>query len=335
MSWYKRIHIADDMPLDPDAWQYYNPDQSHRLEKDKPLVRSPFGNRMVYQPQKQEDIESKYRGVHGTQDFDLACMYANNFASPQDHPVVLQFTTHQQIHKDIDANTKDYDNLYEIISENNNANRVASLPFNKRQVENLMEELSNYDNMNYENEEIRNIDENIFQTAQNDHPNAIISYFRDQYKDRAAFFFYRDFLVPLINQGIVKDERWKTYVINQVRFHESVSDDQIIAVYQITPWKDLSNTRGGYNIEDENKEFPGYEVADIHEDFEFSPTRKQVWRTNNPYLFEFPSYYHGTTASRAKTALPTLARVFDSMMGGTITDQPKMAISWYGRRKND
>lgn len=313
MNWFTNIKKA--MPLSPDAWEWH--EKNHRLQRDKEVVKLPWGtfkNRNI----SRDELKQNYQGVHATiNQFDLAAVYANNIGTPQDPPIVLEFVSPQQIEKDIDASHVDYDGILREIKDDEESREVAFQPYDRDAVDNLMDNLRQIDMMN-ESEMVDGVAEMIFENAKNYHPSSVVSYFRDQYDYEAPFFFYRDFLMPLFHERGTMDTRWHAYVVNQVRFMSPVHDYQIVGIYLITPWKDVGQTPYGHDPETDEEDFvdeEGYQRTSIYNNqgFDFTPSSKQIWRSNNPYLFNFPTYYHGTSLSRARQALPEMHRILDSI----------------------
>jgi hypothetical protein len=312
MNWYNRSKFA--MPLDPGAWSRH--EKTHRLLKDMPTIKTPMGT-FRNQVSPQHELERRYHGVHATVDsLQLAALYANNISSPQDPPVVVQFSAHQQPELDVDSEFDSFGGLMEAVQDDEEAREIGTQPYNREDVEALMRNIELMYVYGGDEEIIEDVNELIARQARTDHPSAITRYFRDQYREQAPFFFYRDFLMPLFQKRGNMDDRWMGYVINQVRFHDPIHDEQVIAIYVITPWKDRSNDREFDPNETEGTDPEGYENVSLHGNwgYDFEPSYELAWSASNPYLFEMPSFYHGTSTSRAMQALPQFGSIFRQIM---------------------
>ena len=319
MNWYKKIAA-----LEPGAWDWYGTEQTHRIVQDKPYVNSPFGGGLIYQKTRpKEELESDYYGVHVTQDPKLAAIYANNFAITEDPPVVIEINNTQKWEIDIDA-IKDMLDANTIQSEWIDSNLDYSVRDEMRRtpkdkkievINSIMNDISDldfgYDEDQNEWEDVADI---ISRNAKRRFPSAFIEYWRHFYGENAPKAFHNYFILPMyFNKGKL-DNRWQGWIINQMRFMEAVPESQITAIYTLEPFSlELSKE---YNESDEektdenNKKMYGYEDLDYG-----SPHLTEIWRRQQNQLFPqvFDIYYHGTTLSRAKAALPELISVLNKI----------------------
>ena len=324
MNWYKiNIKIA---ALEPGAWDWHGDEKTHRIVQDKPYVNSPFGGGLIYQkPRPKEELESDYFGVHVTQDPKLAAVYANNFATPEDPPVVIEINNTQKWEIDIDA-IKDMLEIETIKSEWIDSNLDYSIrdeirktpKENKIEVINsIMNDISDLDiGYNDDYNEWEDIADIVSRNAQRKFPSAFIEYWRHFYGDNAPKAFYNYFILPMYFNKSKLDDKWKGWFINQMRFMEPVPESQVTAIYTLEQFSlELSK---GYNDDNEeqddeeqgNKKMYGYEDLDYG-----APYLTEIWRRQENQLFPqvFDVYYHGTTLSRAKAALPELISVLNKI----------------------
>jgi hypothetical protein len=127
MNWYNRSKFA--MPLDPGAWSRH--EKTHRLLKDMPTIKTPMGT-FRNQVSPQHELERRYHGVHATVDsLQLAALYANNISSPQDPPVVVQFSAHQQPELDVDSEFDSFGGLMEAVQDDEEAREIGTQPYNR------------------------------------------------------------------------------------------------------------------------------------------------------------------------------------------------------------
>jgi hypothetical protein len=306
MNWYKKISMG----LDPNAWQMH--DSTHRLSRDQPLVRTPFGT-IIQKQRSKEELEKDYAGVHASQSAEMAAVYANGMATPEDPPVVLEIITSQKWEPDIDAQ-----NLYMDYS-----GWIGYLPYsveeklkeegiNEDVIRDIMDDFDNIDT--YDENDNANADASdiIFQNNQKKYPSAIIEYYDSQYGDKAEWAFYNTFILPLVYAEGNIDANLDAWMVNQMRFMQEIPDEQVVAIYTF----DLFSTEMSQNYEEEERDESGRLKFDYEDLMSGSPRLEQVWAMpKQEALFPgvFDTFYHGTTKTRALKALPSLSNVLQRL----------------------
>jgi len=337
-NWLQKIS----MPLDPGAWSYE--ESPHRLQQHQPFVIMPgFGTGgytyKIPQPQDPTKLEKDYYGVHVTQNFNLASIYANNRATKDDPPVVIELATDKQWEPDVDAiktlditnyadeKIKEIEGLEEQIQKFQASGQVDWEYITEvfSEVED-MQDIDDY--YGWENEELltETVSEELAKNVKKIAPNIVADFFLSFYGTAdskqlkfefyipeylRAFYYY--YLVPLFYGG-AHDNRLDAYFIDQMRFMEAIEDEEIIAVYQTEWWKDeIYDPYRGFQEEEpepEEQDEEGRTLLDLEEVMYFSPSSKAIWES--PYTEQIKrnpqvqTYYHGTSLSRAKKALPNL-----------------------------
>ena len=316
MNWYSKIAA-----LEPGAWDWHT--QTHKIVQDKPYVNSPFGGLIYQKPRPKQELESDYFGVHVTQDPKLAAVYANNFATPEDPPVVVEISNTQKWEIDIDAvkNMFDAETVKsEWLDRNldyNIRNIISKTPKNKKidVIEQIMDDIADLDTGgDYEDyDSWEDVADVISRNAQRKFPSAFIEYWRHFYGDNAPKAFYNYFILPMyFNKGKL-DNRYQGWFINQMRFMEPVQESQVTAIYTFEPFSlELSREykEDKEQVDENNKKMYGYEDLDYG-----SPHLTKIWeRQQNQLLPQvFDVFYHGTTLSRARAALPELMSVLNKI----------------------
>jgi hypothetical protein len=304
MNWFKRISMG----LDPNAWDMHG--TQHRLVNDLPIVDTPFG----IIPQKTrslEDLEKDYKGVHTTQSIQMAAIYANDIATPQDPPVILEITTPQQWFPDIDVS-------HHFL---NYSDWLGYLPYNvkeKLEEEGVKEEviediMDDFERIDLEPEEPDIYDDAgdiIFRQNQRKFPSAVIEYYDSQYEDRSVWAFYNTFILPLVyNQGYM-DANLDAWLINQMRFMNEIPDEQVVAIYTFPIF---SSEISHEESEIDERGRPKWDYEELTYGI---PEMREVWRRPKQYLLfpeAFDIFYHGTTRNRALQALPSLSGVLQNI----------------------
>lgn len=315
-NWYVKIAF----PLSPDAWDKH--ENTHRLRKDLPAVNTMFG-RIPQKLRPQEELEKDYRGVHVTKDINIAAVYANGIASIDDPPVVLEIATNQRYEHDIDAiedgldfgiiagwieDYLDYDIVEKIKEDLGNGIDLYEI------IEEIMQDISNIEIYNDSMSESFDFSDQLYQSGRNINPSALIEYFEDYYRhENSTKAFYEKFILPMYYGEGSPDMNIIAYMINQMRFMNDVPDTEIVSIYTFDKYKE--GEIGDAYMEDYEEYNEEGEYVPTIEDLDYGLNVKKVWQ--NPQLELLPEYfdiyYHGTTVSRAKMALPGLSRILDNI----------------------
>jgi hypothetical protein len=319
MNWYKITKLS---ALDPEAWQLYD-QTSHRLDVDKPFTVIPrigptgkLENFKLPQPQKsQQELGERYKGVHATKSKEIAALYANNFATKEDPPVILEFATYQHFYTDIDADlSHNMDNVIESIKYDLKdvwkkwVSRIRK-GFSRLSVRRMMNEIKDLDNYMDQGEQPEDLYEVISQQNQSLNPSEIVNYFDYYYESKAEQEFYNKFLLPVFLEQGYLDPNIQSWLINQMRFMEPIPESQIVGIYTFELFAhDFSDV--DYEEQSDYDE-SGRMIMSRFDDYDIPFTT--IWQDKQMGLIPLETYYHGTTLSRAKAALPQLANVLEGV----------------------
>ena len=328
MNWY---NLSKKSALEPDAWQWH--ENTHRLLRDMPTVKTPFGT-IPQKVKPQQDLAQDYQGVHATQDIQLAAVYANSLATPEDPPVIIEITNTQAWENDIDAINDALDSGiifddwfghldYDIQDAIKNRGRRDI----EDVVSDIMDDIANIDLTGYDDDDwdgSQGVSDVISSNAKRKWPSSFMEYWQHYYGDKAVLAFYHYFLEPILEGSNEVDTRYKGWMVNQMRFMNPVPEEQISAIYTFQPFEDEINDDWKEDSDEENEEEDNYKQKLTYEDLDYggiSPTK--VWQnTTTSHLFPeaFDTYYHGTSLSRAMVSLPGLQNILRR-----ISPQPKTA----------
>lgn len=332
--WALKEPDSKDMPLDPDAYAYEG--SPHRLLQHQVIVNTPYGR--IPQPQDAKNIEDLYRGVHATQSFDLAAVYANNRATAQDPPVVIEFTTQQRFQPDVDALNYEMEGITERIKEIEGLEAAikrweTTKKPNWRYLKSVFKEVESmsYDD-NFESPEEIDWDASdyIADRAKRLLPADVAEFFKTHYPEddekqkmfkfyvpRYLRAFYEQYLRPLFLGG-EWDNRLLSFMQNSMRFMDPINEEEILAIHQVerfnpTPYNPWEPPDSEDEEEPEDEEGPWYDRRDEEGremipddslyDSTWSPTSSILWESPKRPTNKDPVYYHGTSLSRAKQAL--------------------------------
>jgi len=303
MNWYKKIS-----QLDPSAWKKH--EHTHRLLKDMPVVKTPFG-KIHQEVRPEEDLEKDYFGVHSTPSMDLASIYANNLGSFDNPPIIFEISTTQKWDIDVDAIMDGFDEVVAIDGEMDIVERIENAENINDEVGDIMDEISNMEIYDADYESDNDFSDAISEKAGYKHPRVIVDYFLKYYSDPVQGF-YQKFILPLwFGKGDL-DDTYKAYFVGQQRFTKPVTFQEITAIYTVYPYE--YEFRHGYsedekeNYNEEGKYMPDYE------DVDYGLETVLLWQNPQAQLFPniFEVTYHGTNAERAKQAFPQLSKQIDS-----------------------
>ena len=337
MNWYSALKLA--MPLDPNAHSFYGPGQIHRLPQhsgfDQVLdprsgkVRN-VPSRNQYTPEQQAEINELYSGVHATQSPELAAVYANNNATPDDPPVILGFISDEQWQPDADAfvdppDPRDWKSTIEDLVPN--LAKLARMPFNPETAEEVMTEVSSYYPMEDHYETGNDLLNDLAHQQGRDGIQFIPQFYEHYYGAQALEHFWHDFIVPVFSMGGT-DPKLFAYAVNQMKFKEAIPDEKIVMIGTTERFNTDYADDEEFDPTDWDEEFSGPvpEVDDrnrriqddegrlnvYYGDDEFTPHVQWVWK--NPQIANNAKlYYHGTVKSRALQALPQHAAIIQQI----------------------
>lgn len=314
MNWYK---IA--MALDPNAWEYE--ENPARLTEDKDYVVVPAGGRKYKVPQKPQNLENKYKGVHFTDAKELAAIYACYKSSLQDPPVLIELDPVDfQKEPDIDA-ALDQRLTFYLEEKKKEWNAILeSSATNEEKFDAIIEDLDG-DNMDWGNsDDISDVGDVVIEGNQSTPPILLETYFRKFTPEQAL-----QQVQEILNGNI--PSQLMIEAINQYRIMQPVGGQRVKAIYQI-PLMDFSIevNESSYlydGMEDEELEEKGYKkvgddvyteegkLVPRYEDLGYSDwiSMKPLYVNNQmsfPQFSSEESTWHGTSLSRAKRAFPDL-----------------------------
>lgn len=324
----KQVEIFDNgakaMPLDPNA--YATEPTPHRLLTHMDSAPSPWGGVRIPQPQDPKEIEQLYAGVHASQSIALAAVYANNRATPDDPGVVIEFATGKQWEPDVDAMNHYIDYIHEKVEEIDGL-REAITKFEEigdidwQYVEEVFDEIESDDEWpELEREWSEDVNDHLQWQSERGTLSSLADFFKTYYKDdesqrkfdfeppRYIKGFYEWYLVPLFTGGQM-DARIDGWFKNQMRFMESIGEEEILAIYKVErynpelydPWDADSGAEEYRETDDEGRQLIPKDEVDYWE-----PSLSTLWEAPNAQTVRaknIPVYYHGTSLSRAKQAL--------------------------------
>ncbi|MFA5418607.1 MAG: glycosyl hydrolase 108 family protein [Bacteroidales bacterium] len=319
------------MPLDPNAHQY-DP-FTQRLTRHKNVVYTPYG--AIPQRQDPDEIQQLYSGVHVSMSPDVAAMYANNKATPEDPPVVIELATWQHWEPDVDALELYIDHIYETIrSIPGLAENIKQFEKNKqidwKYVRDVFDEIALTDDYDFaEPENSNDVNDTISNNAQNNRVSDVSQFFKLFYREenpqqqllgfqapRYLVGFYEWLLVPVLTGKGTIDARIRGWYMNQMRFMSPIEEDKILAIYKVTPYNtEIVDRFGEDETDDEFSEVDeqGRERITLDEISYWSPRKTLIWESPNAERIrstKIPVYYHGTTQRRAKQALNGISDIY-------------------------
>jgi hypothetical protein len=237
---------------------------------------------------------------------------------------------HQKEINIIDGETNNYklndDDFYEHCKNklDYNIKDELSKGVTKKKLKAIMTDLENLDMWDYDQENnVDDVAEYIALNSRNNHPRAITSYFRTAYPGNEEKAFYEKFLLPFLYNKGAADLKFISYIVNQMRFTQDIPESEIYAIYVI---ERFSSEIKPYNEEDddideENEDGDDQEDTLVNYDYDdlenssIKYNSKKIWQNMQLQLLPnvFETYYHGTTLSRAKQALPELSNIMNKV----------------------
>ena len=234
------------------------PDQParHRLQKHRPQK---FMNAIIPPSTMTQEEADLYFGVHTTESFDRAAIYANNFATAENPPVVLTIDTdYYEEHSDIDAKIGMFGDIIRIKLQDRNdiveaAQNVLSGEEDGDELEALLEEEENYE---YGDEDpIMSVSEAIVQDS-----NFSLSIFNEVYLDDIE----KARAILDSTQGNAP-EKILAKAGDQYRYKHEIPLVSILKAVKFRPWNDNPITEEEYEaIEDGDEKV--MEELDMHYD---------------------------------------------------------------------
>jgi lysozyme family protein len=315
------------MALEPGAYQ--TDPTPHRLMTHLPSVPSPWGGMRILQPQDPKELEELYAGVHASTSSNIAAIYANNRGTKNDPPVVIEFATTQQWEPDVDAMNHYIDYIHEKILEIPELRETVE-EFEKNNtvdweyINDVFEEIeSDTEWPDFDRESSDDINEHLQENAQRGTLADLAEFFKMFYAEegdpkqqtfdfhvpRYLVGFYEWYLVPLVTGQGTMDARIDAWFMNQMRFMEPITEDEILAIYEVTrynselyePWNPDTGEEDYRETDDEGRQLISLQDIDYWE-----PTLSTIWESPNADAIRkksIPIYYHGTSFSRAQKAL--------------------------------
>ena len=313
MNWYK---ILKAMPLDPNAWK--NDPDPHRLSKDQDYVVSPYGG-VIRQKQDINKLEKIYKGNHLTFSPIVAAIYANNKASKNDPPVIIEVDV-SNLEKSADADAsidysldiylsdkiKDWSEILEKLDENE---------INIDEFDDAIKKTFEND-IDYMDESEEDLIDFIYQQNK-PLPNDIVE---DEISSLDGYDLEK-FIRKIVNEGI--PEEWAIKSINQFKVMNEIDLDRLKGIYKV-PFVDFNKRFKGNidSLDEEELEYYDYEVVKDKngDDLLINSEGRMVlddemlaydgWFEMSPiYLndkIEGESAWHGTSLERVKKAFPNI-----------------------------
>jgi len=331
-TWLQKMAKVKPMPLSPDA--YSSDTQPHRLQRHQETTPMPWGMGRIRQPQNADQIKDLYSGVHASEDFDLAAVYANNKATAGDPPVVIEFATQQRWRNDVDASHVMIDDINDRVMEIDGLAEAMQQyeetgEIDEEFISDTFEDIENqqYDDMFGDNDYGQDYDltDELSSRARRIHPSQLAEYYNKYYSENPARAFFRNYLVPLFKREGIEANIFG-FMVNQMRFMEPIEDEQIVAVYRVDrfnpeifdPMKHDFENDEQPELDEEGRQWVGMDEA-----YYFSPQSGAQLIYESPIAEDLRTngniFFHGTTLARAKKALTTLE------MGDTVTASSKIA----------
>lgn len=328
MNWYKKA-----LALDPQA---YKTEQSPaRLQQHMDSVKTPFGT--ILQPQKEEELDAYYRGVHFAFTPEHAAMYACGKATAEDPPVVIEVDA-SGLKQEADADAMlAKDVIYYLEEKQTTWNQILQSGEDKETIaEEIYQDVDN-DNQGWERDsDARDVNADVMlQKNMAIPPSIILDMIQGKMADQII-----SFIDGLLSGDIPEEMLIKA--VGQMRVNKKIDSTRVRAIYQV-PWIDFSTSieTGLYDVDEEYLEEKGWhkdgdevknengQIIPDYESLEYDQwlTLTPLYKNNQMSFEEFygeTSVWHGTTLSRAKIAYPELLTDNQTILAATN--------SWFKRR---
>jgi hypothetical protein len=296
--------------LDPRAWE--NELNPARLRQHQDIAWTPYGK--VHQRQNQKELEEKYSGVHFAFTPELAALYAENKATKDDPPVLIEiYKQDLPMKADVDAEA-DESLKYYLIDKKTELQNILNLNIeDKEKIDLIFNDLED-DNMGWQTDGT-----DLIQEHQTIPPVAISNYLREN-QDRIL-----QIVQSLIAGNIPED--LKIAVIGQFRVMHPIISGRVKAIYLI-PFVKIDEDMGKdpWEMSDEEIEEEGWQKNDkgeiVDEDGRLIISAESImyhsWLNMNKIyedkqmnlpgmeIDDSNTVWHGTTLGRAKQAFPDL-----------------------------
>lgn len=303
MNWYKKSK-----DLEPGAWK--GDPNPHRLPRHQDFAKLPWGS--MRQRQDPNVIEEYYHGIHLTDSFELAAVYANSKSSQEDPPIVIElYRSGLKELPDADAieTTNDVRDVIQYSELKNILLSESSVEEKEEQIQNLFDD-PYFD----DSSEAMDPSDIIVQKERG----SIISALRDYLQSFSGEELIR--AAQDLSSGNIPSKILIS-IVNQFRVIKPIGDKKVHAIYQTN----RANLEEDFNrdqyeemtdeeLAEENKTRRGKEYFDEDGRLLISiESAEYGWWIEKKLIYQDPRpskntnfTYHGTSLSRAKSAFPKL-----------------------------
>lgn len=306
-----RYFVRESKALDPGMWR--NDSSPHRLPEHHDVIRTPYGK--IRQEQEIEALEFNYAGVHLTDSFELAAVYANGKASRDDPPVVIAIDR-SALSPVPDIDAKNYaSEVCDVLGQRSGEfNEILS----DKEIDSSLKVKLIVDSLeedrDYESDYSDEPDELIARKARGTVENVAAEYLKGISDSDKCLEEFRSLLNCNIPDVILIN------MANQFRVMKPIESDIVISIYQVA-LVNLNRFMSRYalsEMDDEELESDGITKIDDefydddgrmyldYEDIEYGywTNKKLIYNSNKKN--DTSLTYHGTSLSRAKLAFPEI-----------------------------